>query len=85
MTADLRRLADGCTTAPYARSIGVELLAIAAGRARLRLPHREDNGNRNGSLHGGVLASLIAMTGRLAAATHADGGFAELAASGARR
>jgi len=40
----------------------------AHDRVRLRLPHRDGNANRNGTLHGGVLASLALIGGTLAAA-----------------
>jgi uncharacterized protein (TIGR00369 family) len=55
-------------TSPYARFVGVDVVECAADRARLRLPFREDTGNRNGSLHGGVTASLLDLVGMLAAA-----------------
>ena len=34
---------------------------------RLRLPARVDTGNRNGSMHGGVIASLLDVAGMIAA------------------
>lgn len=64
---DRRRLADALAGTPYARTLGVELAAAGAGHATLRLPHRDDNGNRNGTLHGGVLASLIDLAAAVAA------------------
>jgi 1,4-dihydroxy-2-naphthoyl-CoA hydrolase len=70
--ADLRRLLDAFAAVPYVRTVGVEATAAARDRVRLRLPHRDENGNRNGTLHGGVLASLVAMGGALAAWTDAD-------------
>jgi uncharacterized protein (TIGR00369 family) len=63
-----RRPADVLAGTPYARTLGVELAAVRPGHATLRLPHRDDNGNRNGTLHGGVLASLIDMAAAIAAA-----------------
>lgn len=71
MPTGLRRLADAFAGAPYCRTIGVEVARLVPDRARLRLSHRDDNGNRNGTLHGGVIASLIEMAGALAAATGA--------------
>jgi uncharacterized protein (TIGR00369 family) len=61
-----RRLADALARTPYARTLGVELVAAGAGSATLRLPHRDANGNRNGSLHGGVIASIIDLAAALA-------------------
>jgi uncharacterized protein (TIGR00369 family) len=58
---------------PYAAALGIELADATAGRVRLHLPHRDENGNRNGSLHGGVLASAIAIGGALAAWSQREG------------
>jgi len=63
--ASIRRLVD----CPYGRFVGVALDATQSGRARLRLPFRDDTGNRNGSLHGGVTASLLDMAGMASAHT----------------
>jgi len=52
---------------PYARMLGVEPLAIAPTRARLRLPFRAGNSNPGGVLHGGVAASLVALAGQAVA------------------
>jgi uncharacterized protein (TIGR00369 family) len=58
-------------SSPYARALGVEPLAIAPERARLRLPFRAGNSNPGGVLHGGVAASLVALAGQaVARATH---------------
>jgi acyl-CoA thioesterase len=67
MSVALRALAERLVASPYGAFIGIELDAIAAGRVRLRLPAREDTGNRNGSLHGGVTASLCDVAGMVAA------------------
>lgn len=42
-------------------------------RIRLRLAHRDDNANRNGTLHGGVIASFVHMAGALALGAKAGG------------
>src|SRR5262249_1808687 len=73
MPARLRRLLDAFAAVPYVQTVGVEVDALARDRVRLRLPHPDENGNRNGTLHGGVLASLVAMGGALAAWTDVDG------------
>jgi uncharacterized protein (TIGR00369 family) len=52
---------------PYARALGVEPLAIAPERTRLRLPFRAANTNPGGVLHGGVAASLVAFGGEAVA------------------
>jgi uncharacterized protein (TIGR00369 family) len=67
MTRDVSHLGEVCAATPYCRTIGVIVQDVVPGRARLHLPFREDNGNRNGTLHGGVLASLIDVAGELAA------------------
>jgi uncharacterized protein (TIGR00369 family) len=52
---------------PFVRFLGVAIDTLVEDRARLRLPYREDTANRNGSLHGGVIASLLDIAGSLAA------------------
>ena len=69
MTTDLEPLADACIAMPYARAIGLAVSTLEPGLVRLRLPYRDENGNRNGTLHGGVLAGLVDTAGALAAAT----------------
>lgn len=59
MTAD-----DRC---PFEREIEVAVAAAPPGRVRLELAHRDGNANRNGTLHGGVIASLVAIAGARAA------------------
>lgn len=61
---DARRWLDG---SPWARTLGVEALALAAERARLRLPFDAGLTNPGGVLHGGVAASLIALAGQAVA------------------
>ncbi|MGH7894271.1 MAG: PaaI family thioesterase, partial [Candidatus Binatia bacterium] len=76
MPTDPRALA----TCPYARFVGLELTAIGDGHARVRLPYTDATGNRNGSLHGGVTASLLDVAGMLAAQS-APSDVVDLAAS----
>ena len=52
---------------PYGRRIGVVVEEAGADRVRVALPHLEGNANRNGTLHGGVIASLVDVAGALAA------------------
>ena len=59
--------AEQLVAAPYVRFVGVDLDAIEPGRVRLRLAARDDTGNRSGSLHGGVTASLLDVAGMVAA------------------
>lgn len=59
---------------PYTRFLGVRLEAAAADALTLRLPYREQLANRNRTVHGGVIASLLDVAGALLAdgdATHA--------------
>lgn len=51
------------TSSPFERVIGAIDVPVAPGRARLDLAHRAENSNRNGTLHGGVIASLAAIAG----------------------
>jgi uncharacterized protein (TIGR00369 family) len=67
MSTALTTLAARLIGSPYARFVGITLDGIDAGRVRLRLPARSDTGNRNGSLHGGVTASLLDVAGMVAA------------------
>ena len=63
----LHALAERLVASPYGRFVGMSLGAIAAGRARVVLPERDDTANRNGSMHGGVIASLLDVAGMVAA------------------
>jgi uncharacterized protein (TIGR00369 family) len=67
MSTALRSLAARLVGSPYGRFVGIALDAIEPGRVRLRLPARADTANRNGSLHGGVTASLLDVAGMVAA------------------
>jgi len=69
MSAAIRTLGERLVASPYGRFVGVELAAIEPGRVRLRLPARADTGNRSGTLHGGVTASLLDVAGTVAAAS----------------
>jgi uncharacterized protein (TIGR00369 family) len=62
-----RALAERLVASPYGRFVGIVLDAVEPGRVRLHLPARDDTGNRAGSLHGGVTASLLDMAGMVAA------------------
>jgi uncharacterized protein (TIGR00369 family) len=52
-------------TAPYCRELGLEVEAVDANGAKLRLPYRDGNSNPGKALHGGVAASLIDIAGGL--------------------
>jgi uncharacterized protein (TIGR00369 family) len=69
LTAGLRRRVERIAAAPYGRTLGVRVEDVRADGVRLRLPYRDENANRNGSLHGGVLASVIDMAAALAVGT----------------
>jgi acyl-CoA thioesterase len=43
----------------YGRAIGIEVVHLSRMRAHLHLPCRDENANRYGTLHGGVIASLV--------------------------
>jgi uncharacterized protein (TIGR00369 family) len=44
---------------PFARTLGARVTELGPRHARLELPYRDENANRNGSLHGGVVAAAI--------------------------
>src|SRR3569833_88006 len=52
---------------PYVRWLGVESIENTADGVRVHLPYQDGNSNLGGTLHGGVFASLIAITARLTA------------------
>lgn len=56
--------------APFLDTVGIRVVSVDAEHARLALPYRDENANRNGSLHGGVVAATIDV----AAATVATSG-----------
>src|SRR5215471_18221291 len=56
----------------FAQFLGVGVVEVSHEWAVLRLPFQEDNANQGGVLHGGATASLIHMTGTLAAWTGLD-------------
>ena len=53
--------------APYCARLGVVVEDLAADRARIRIPYKEENSNPGKALHGGVAASTIDVAGVLAA------------------
>ncbi|MFQ5667138.1 MAG: PaaI family thioesterase [Candidatus Binatia bacterium] len=55
--------------APYNASLGVRVESLEPGRARLRVPYKDENSNPGRALHGGVAASAINIGGALAAWT----------------
>ncbi len=56
LTSQLRDRADANTFAGY---LGIETLEAREGFVRLRLPVRDELLNGHGTVHGGVLASLV--------------------------
>jgi uncharacterized protein (TIGR00369 family) len=67
MSSSPRAVAERLVAAPYAGFVGIALDGVEPGRVRLRLPARADTGNRSGTLHGGVTASLLDVAGTIAA------------------
>lgn len=55
--------------APFAAILSPELRVLQVGRAVLVLPYREDSANRNGTLHGGALATLAGLAAASALAS----------------
>ncbi len=68
--------ADG---APFLGTLGATVTVSGSSGARLELPYRDANSNRNGTLHGGVVAAILSVVGSAAA----DAGFAASRAAGA--
>ncbi|MFZ0887127.1 MAG: PaaI family thioesterase, partial [Candidatus Binataceae bacterium] len=58
--------AEAVAQEAYARWLGVQLKS-ASGTARIELPYKEENSNPGKQVHGGVVASALAMAGRIAA------------------
>jgi len=56
----------------FAERLGLTIAGLAHDRAVLLLPYRPDNMNAGGVLNGGASASLVTMTGTLAAWTGVD-------------
>ncbi|MBY0275670.1 hotdog fold thioesterase [Candidatus Binatia bacterium] len=65
--------------APFLDTIGARITLAGADRALLELPYRDGNANRNGALHGGVVAAVIDV----AAAAAADAGLPPARRAGA--
>ncbi|MBM4244237.1 MAG: hotdog fold thioesterase [Deltaproteobacteria bacterium] len=65
--------------APFLDLLGARITLAGADRALLELPYQDGNGNRNGTLHGGVVAAVIDV----AAAAVADSGLPAARRAGA--
>jgi uncharacterized protein (TIGR00369 family) len=52
-------VADDAVTGGFAERLGAEVVTAEDGSARLRFEAREDHLNPAGTLHGGVLATLV--------------------------
>jgi len=71
--------APAAADAPFLDLLGARITLAGADRALLELPYQDDNGNRNGTLHGGVVAAVIDV----AAAAVADSGLPAARRAGA--
>jgi uncharacterized protein (TIGR00369 family) len=71
--------APAASCAPFLDTLGARITLAGADRALLELPYRDGNGNRNGALHGGVVAAVIDV----AATAAADGGLPAARRAGA--
>ena len=54
---------------PFYRHLGMEIVEAGDGRARLRLPVKDDLKNLYGILHGGVIAALLDSSSSIAVGT----------------
>jgi uncharacterized protein (TIGR00369 family) len=61
--------AEAVAQEAYARWLGVTLERAGEGAARIELPYREENSNPGKQVHGGVVASALAIAARAAALT----------------
>lgn len=66
---DLEELKDRVSRAPLHRFLQLKVLELEAGRARLLLPFRTEILANETYIHGGVIATLIDVTGDWAVAT----------------
>lgn len=51
----------------YARALGVRVDEVSEERVRLSLPYADENSNGDKALHGGVAASMVALSGQAVA------------------
>jgi uncharacterized protein (TIGR00369 family) len=72
LTPHIEDARDRFARVPFAASLGVTVAEIEPDRAVLVLPHRRDHMNAGGVLNGGASASLVTMTGTLAAWSGVD-------------
>ncbi|MCF4123089.1 PaaI family thioesterase [Antribacter sp. KLBMP9083] len=54
--------------------LGAELIRIAPGEVRIRLPHRPELTQQHGYVHAGATSTIADSAGGLAALTHFDAG-----------
>lgn len=54
------------------KALGIELVSVAAGRARLRMTIRDDMVNGHGTAHGGIIASLADTAFAVACNSHGE-------------
>lgn len=57
---------------PFCRLLGIELLELAPGYARLRMPVTDDMHNFHGSAHGGAVFALADAAHAAASNSHGD-------------
>ncbi len=52
---------------PFQKLLGIEVVEVATDKAVVRLPYRDDLAGGGNAFHGGVVSSLLDLTGALAA------------------
>ncbi len=67
-------LARSWEAIPYHAMLGVRVEAVDGEHAVVHLPYTDENANPGQALHGGAIASLIDLTGTLAASASLGGG-----------
>ncbi|MFI5352394.1 MAG: PaaI family thioesterase [Candidatus Binatales bacterium] len=71
--ADARTRAESIAQEAYARWLGVRIDKIEPDYARIELPYKEENSNPGKQVHGGVVASALAIAARIAARAGLEG------------
>ncbi len=71
--AETRTRAEVIAQEAYARWLGVRVDKIEPDCARIELPYKEENSNPGKQVHGGVVASALAIAARIAACAGVEG------------
>ena len=70
--SNIRRMGRVIESMPFAKHLGMELLEVSDGRAKLVMRYQDENSTAAKALHGGAISALIDTTGAMAAWTTAE-------------